>query len=101
MRGVNDPVSHEQLREAGAIVHSDVGLVSLGQGHVVFIDRGARHQVTPGDIFTIYRETPAGQPLLVIGELAVLSVREEASLAKILDSRYTIHIGDRLDPRIQ
>ena len=97
MRGVNDPVSREDLRDAPAIVHSDAGLLSLGQGHVVFIDRGAQHDVTPGDIYTIYRETPSGRPLMVVGELAVLSVGEEASLAKILESRYTIRIGDLLD----
>ncbi len=101
MRGVNDPVTHEELLDAAAIVHSDAGLMSLGEGHVVFIDRGSRHEVTPGDIYTIYRQTPAGQPLLVIGELAVLSVKEEASLAKILESRYTIHIGDLLDPEFR
>ncbi len=100
MRGVNDPVSHEALRSAAAIVYSDAGLVSLGQGHVVFIDRGER-DVTPGDIFSIYRETPPGQPLLLVGELAVLSVNAEASLARILESRYSVRIGDRLYPKFQ
>ena len=55
--------------------------------------------VAPGDLFTIYRETPPGLPPLIVGELAVLSVTEQASMAKILDSRYTVHIGDRLDPQ--
>ena len=96
--GVNDPVPAEQLAEAPYIVKSNEGLFSLGQGHVVYIDRGSE-DVAPGDLFTIYRETPPGLPPLVVGELAVLSVTEQASMGKILDSRYTIHIGDRLEPK--
>ena len=36
---------------------------------------------------------------MIVGELAVLSVTEQASMAKILESRYTVHLGDRLDPK--
>lgn len=95
--GINDPVAREELAQAPYIILSNEGLFSLGQGHVVYIDRGSEHDVAPGDLYTIYRETPVGMPPLVIGELAVLSVGEEASLAKILESRYTVHVGDRLD----
>ena len=55
--------------------------------------------MAPGDLFTIYRETPNGLPPLIVGELAVLSVTEQAAMAKILDSRLVIHLGDRLDPK--
>jgi hypothetical protein len=95
--GVNDPAEKEQLAESPFIILSDEGLFSLGQGHVVYIDRGSQHDVAPGDLFTIYRDTPEGLPPIIVGELAVLSVGEEASLAKILESRYTVHVGDRLD----
>ncbi len=97
IRGFNDPVSYEALQGAPVIVRSDVGLVSLGQDHVVFIDRGAAHDVTPGDVFTIYRLNSPGLPPVVVGELAVLSVEEQTALAKILESRYSIYVGDRLD----
>ena len=97
--GVNNPVSNEALVDAPFIIRADMGNVSLGQGHVVYIDRGVE-DVAPGDLFTIYRETPEGLPPLMIGELAVLSVGDEASLAKILASRFTIHVGDRLDPKL-
>ncbi len=97
IRGVNDPVSYDALQGAPVILRSDVGLVSLGQDHVVFIDRGAAHDVTPGDVFTIYRLNSPGLPPVVVGELAVLSVEEETALAKILESRYSIYVGDRLD----
>ncbi len=98
--GVNDPVSNEALVDAPFIVLANTGNVSLGQGHVVYIDRGAQDDVAPGDLFTIYRDTPSGLPPLMIGELAVLSVGDEASLAKILASRFTVHVGDRLDPKL-
>ena len=98
LKGVNDPVPAEELAEAPYIIKSNEDLFSLGQGHVVYIDRGAE-DVAPGDLFTIYRETPEGLPPLIVGELAVLSVTEQASMAKILDSRYTVHVGDRLEPK--
>jgi hypothetical protein len=99
MMGLNDPVTEEALIDAPMIILSDAGILSLGQGHVVYIDRGA-DEVSPGDLFTIYRPTPTEIPPLMIGELAVLSVGENASVAKILDSRQVVHVGDRLSPRV-
>ncbi len=98
MIGLNDPVTEEALTDAPIIVLSDAGVLSLGQGHVVYIDRGAE-DVSPGDLFTIYRPTPSEIPPLIIGELAVLSVGETTAVAKILDSRQVVHVGDRLSPR--
>ena len=73
----------------------DHSLMSLGEGEVVFIDRGAAHDVTPGDVYTIYRLNNPGLPAVVLGELAVLSVHDDTSVAKILSSRYTVRVGDR------
>ena len=101
MIGINNPVEREELRGAPVIVSSDYDQISLGQGQMVFIDQGSLNDVTPGDLYTVYRKTPAGQPPLIVGEVGVLSVREQASLAKILKSRYAIHIGDRLDPKYE
>ncbi len=98
MIGLNDPVTEEALIDAPIIVLSDAGVLSLGQGHVVYIDRGAE-DVSPGDLFTIYRPTPSEIPPLIIGELAVLSVGETTAVARILDSRQVVHVGDRLSPR--
>ncbi len=96
MRGFNDPVRSD-LDAAPAIVRSMANLVSLGQDHVVFIDRGSEDDVVPGDIYTIYRLNDPGLPPVVIGELGILSVQERTATAKILESRYSIHLGDRLD----
>jgi hypothetical protein len=99
MRGVNDPVSKEALSDAPTIVYTQDEVVSLGQHHVVYIDRGESDDVTPGDLFTIYRMGPEGIPPMVLGELAVLSVHEKSAVARILEARYTVYVGDLLDPK--
>ncbi len=96
MRGINDPEAGG-LEEGPMIVRSMSNIVSLGQGHVVFMDRGSEDDVIPGDIFTIYRLNAPGLPPVVVGEVGVLAVEEGTAAAKILESRYTVHIGDRLD----
>jgi hypothetical protein len=98
VRPVNLPAPPAKLQDAPAIVYSR-GIISLGQDHVVFIDRGADQNVTPGDVYTIYRLSEVGMPPIVLGELAVLSVQKGSALAKITESRYAIFVGDRLDPK--
>jgi LysM repeat protein len=96
-RAVNDPQDGELLQEAPAIVRSVERIISMGQGHVVFIDQGANDSVVPGDIYTIYRLNDPGMPPVVIGELGVLRSDGETAVAKILKSRYVVYVGDRLD----
>lgn len=96
-RPINDPAAAATLEAAPVIVTSDDGVFSIGQDHVVYIDRGAEDDVTPGDIFTIYRMNREGFPPLPIGELAVLSVRPRTAVAKVLDSSVAIYLGDRLE----
>lgn len=99
MRPVNFPVAAEKLESAPSIVYSRDDLLSLGADHVVHVDLGEQ-DVTPGDLYTIYRQNiRPGLPPIVIGELAVLSVHRHFSVAKILESRYPIRLGDRLDPK--
>jgi LysM repeat protein len=99
MRPVNMPVAGEKLKESPAIIYSKDDIISLGQDHVVYIDRGSDQNVTPGDVFTIYRTNDRGLPPLLLGELAILSVQKRSAMAKITESRYTIFLGDRLDPK--
>lgn len=94
---VNFPAEEERLRESPIILYSDDDIVSLGADHIVHIDRGADQDVTPGDIYTIYRINKRGLPPIVLGEVAVLSVHSRSSLAKIIRSRYPIYLGDKLD----
>ena len=97
LRPTTEPVSAEELASAGVIVSSPLDLVTLGQDHVVYIDRGEEDEVLPGDIFTIYRMNRPAAPPVVLGELAVLSVQAHTAIAKILESRYPVYVGDRLE----
>jgi hypothetical protein len=99
MRPLNYPESEEDLRDNPIILFTQDNLVSIAEDHVVYIDRGEDADLTPGDIFTIYRKNPDGLPPIVIGELAVLSVHQRSSLAKVLESRYAIFVGDWLSPK--
>ncbi len=96
LRPVNFPASAEKLAKAPAIIFSRDDILALGADHVVHIDIGGQ-DTTPGDIYTIYRENQPGLPPVVMGELAVLSVHKRFSVAKIIESRYPIRLGDRLE----
>ena len=96
MRPLNVPEPTDVIEAGGSIVHIDYNYQSFAEGNVVFIDRGAAHDVTPGDVYTIYRMNTPGLPAVVMGELAILSVHENSSTAKVLDTRYELRIGDRL-----
>ena len=98
MRPVNFPAAAEKLQSAPSIVYARDDILSLGADHVVHVDLGEQ-DATPGDMYTIYRENRPGLPPIVLGELAVLSVHKHFSVAKIIESRYPIHLGDRLDPK--
>jgi hypothetical protein len=99
LRPVNFPPPAEALEGAPVILYAKDDIVSLFEDHVVHIDRGAIDGVTPGDFYTIYRDNRPGFPPLVIGELAVLAVHETTSLARIVEGRTAIYVGDRLQPK--
>lgn len=96
-RPANFPSTWESLIDAPMIVYGDDGAFSLGADHVVFIDRGEDNEVVPGDLFTIYRKNQRGLPPVILGELAVLSVQRNTAVARIVESRYPIYVGDRLE----
>lgn len=98
--GVNEPVSGESLLNAPMIVHSERGIVTIGRDHLVYLDLGdAAASAAPGDIYSIYRVNPHGHPPIVVGELGILSVKGRSSLAKVIESRYAVYVGDRLEPK--
>lgn len=97
--GVNNPVNADALEGAPVIVRSERNLVTIGRDHLVYLDLGEQAGLTPGDIYSIYRLNPKGHPPVVIGELGILSVRERSSVAKVLESRYAVYVGDRIDPK--
>lgn len=97
MRPVNFPSPASSLAGAPVILGGHEDQVALGQDNVVYIDRGADADVTPGDIYTIYRLHPKGSPPIILGEVAVLSVHAHSSIAKIIASRHTVYRGDLLE----
>ena len=62
-----------------------------------FIDRGAENDVTPGDIYTIYRLSRPGLPPMPIGEIAILSVHKRSAAAKIIESKTAVFVGDPIE----
>jgi LysM domain-containing protein len=72
-----------------------------GAGHLVFVDLGTQSGVAPGNLLTAWRieypKTPSSRH--VVGELAVLQVRERYSLAKVLYSTNTLFVGDQVEIR--
>jgi hypothetical protein len=97
MRPVNLPAPAASLVEAPIILRAEDQVIAVAEDSVVYIDRGESDDVVPGDIFTIYRMNRTGLPPVVLGELAVLSVHPSSSVARILRSRYTVYVGDRLE----
>lgn len=97
MRPVNYPTEAENLVEAPVIVRAEDDVLTLGEDSVVFIDRGELDDVVPGDVYTIYRMNRPGLPPVVLGEVAVLAVYPRSSVGRILSSRFTVRLGDRLE----
>lgn len=98
LRPLNDPTT-ESLKDAPVILWAHLGTVSIAQDQIVYVDRGFEENVSPGDLFTIYRENREGFPPVVLGELAVLSVRRHTAMARVLESRFPIYVGDRLEAK--
>jgi hypothetical protein len=100
LRPVNLPVSAGELQDDPVIVYAKDDILALGEDHVVHINIGSEQDdITPGDVYTIYRENRPGLPPVIVGELAILSVHPRFSVAKIIESRYIVHLGDRLEPK--
>lgn len=94
LRPINFPADNDQLEDAPTIIASVDNIVAMGAGYLVYVDKGEAQDVLPGDIFTIYRKGRRGYPPIIVGEVGILSVNENTSLARILRSRQIVYIGD-------
>lgn len=84
----------------------------LGQGHLVFLDKGQKHGVEVGNTFSVVRSgdgldsdgySPHHDPDLPkedIGHLVVVDSRAETAAAVILQSNRELRIGDRVEMRV-
>jgi hypothetical protein len=89
----------------GSILLSCEDSKNITQKEIVFIDRGRRDGLIPGDLFSIYQtgfstpETlPAKEqlPKFKVGELVVVSVQEQTSTVLVTQSSQEIHVGDKV-----
>ncbi|HEX2464136.1 MAG TPA: LysM domain-containing protein [Thermoanaerobaculia bacterium] len=94
MRPVTDPSSADAIAGGATIVFAKDRLVTLGQDHVVFIDRGEDQNLFPGDVLTVYRLPARNVPPIVLGEIAIMSVRPHTAVAKVITSRFPMYVGD-------
>jgi hypothetical protein len=72
-----------------------------GAGHLLSIDLGLENGIAPGNILAVYRimypSVPTSRNLL--GEVAVLTVRDRTATAKVTYSRDAIMLGDEVELR--
>jgi hypothetical protein len=83
----------------GAVVDFDDPALAVGDGHIVAVDLGSSDGVAPGTRLVAYRINlpDVSASRFVIGELAVLTVREETAAAAIIHSYREILTGDRVE----
>jgi hypothetical protein len=114
-----DALSHRVSRSANAaevnafiLATLEDNLAELGQGHLVFLDRGSADGVATGNTFDVVRAgdgldddgyTPYYDETLPrenIGSLIVVDVKEKTSAAIVVRSIRELRIGDRLEMRV-
>jgi hypothetical protein len=85
-------------KTAGYIVKARDYEHILGEGSLVEINLGREEQIQPGDFLTVFRDSPVtGTPRQLLGEIAILTTESHTATAKILQMRYHMQIGDRIE----
>ena len=88
-------------KSQGYVIDIADDAVIAGTGHVVMIDLGSEDGLAPGNLLTVYRIVYPSVPTSrnVLGEIAVLTVRERSATAKVMFSNDAISPGDRVEVR--
>jgi len=82
----------------GYIVNAKDFRYSLGEGSVVQINLGWEDFIQPGDFLTVYRDSIVeGQPPLILGEIGILTAEPHSATAKVVQMRYSMEVGDRIE----
>jgi hypothetical protein len=86
-------------KAGGFVVDIAEDSMIAGQGQVVSVDLGTADGLAPGTILTVYKIMYPSVPTSrnVLGEMAVVSVREATATARILHSQDHIMAGDRVE----
>lgn len=85
----------------GYVVDIAEDLSIAAAGHMVSLDLGSKDGIAPGNVLTVFRIMYPSVPTSrnVLGELAVLTVRETTATAKITNSTDAIMPGDEVELR--
>lgn len=87
----------EAIDDEGMIVdlQADKNMSLVGQGNLVYLDRGRGHGIRPGDRFEVDR-FGGGLPRRKVAEIKILSTEDDTATAVITRSISRVLIGDRL-----
>ncbi len=103
-----DRYSSEGPNAKGYVVFAKDDLTSLGLGHEVQIDLGAKDGIAPGTRLILYRHPRSGfeqmgssndLPRKVLGEMIVFNVQDATATGRIIQSYQYIEIGDQVEVR--
>jgi hypothetical protein len=95
IRDVCSPISGKQ---AGHIVNAKDYRYALGIGALVQVDLGRDDAVQPGDFLTVTRDSPVpGNPPQILGEIGVLTTDSTTATGRIVQMRYSMQVGDRVE----
>lgn len=85
----------------GYVVEIGLGGEAAATGNMVTIDMGSAAGIAPGNLLVAYRFTHPGDATqrYVLGDLAVVAVREKSATAKVVYSTDVIEAGDRVELR--
>ncbi len=103
-----DRYSVESGNAKGYVVFAKDDLTTLGEGHEIQIDLGAKDGITVGSRLVLYRyQTTSYEkvgidrdlPRKVLGELIVFNVQDSTATGRIIESFNYIEVGDRVEVR--
>ena len=85
----------------GFVVEIADDVAIAGTGQLVLVDLGSAQNVAPGSLLTVYRIMYPSVPTSrrVIGDLAVLTVRDGTATAKVMSSFDALLVGDQVELR--
>lgn len=100
-RPVADRLTPPTGKAHGFVVDIADDASMAGAGHLLSVNLGSRDGIAPGNLLVVYRVMYPSVPTSrnVLGEIAVLTVRETTATAKVINSNTAIMPGDEVELR--
>jgi hypothetical protein len=88
-------------KASGYVVDHELDRAATGTGDLLSVDLGSSDGIAPGNRLTVFRTSypSVPTPRTVVGELAILAVRENTALAKVVYASDGILVGDQVELR--